>query len=85
MEELHESQIEIMGPSEEQLAVHESLSELEKEVPETAEIARFRYFTGMTGAQIAEALDISTRTVERQWAFARAWLKRAIRGDSGDT
>jgi DNA-directed RNA polymerase specialized sigma24 family protein len=38
-----------------------------------------RYFVGMTVPEIASALDLAPRTVDRHWAFARAWLKRTIR------
>ena len=38
-----------------------------------------RYFVGMTIPEIAEALEISTRSADRHWVFARAWLKGAIR------
>jgi hypothetical protein len=38
-----------------------------------------RYFVGMTVPEIATALDLAPRTVDRHWAFARAWLKRTIR------
>jgi DNA-directed RNA polymerase specialized sigma24 family protein len=38
-----------------------------------------RYFVGMTVLEIGTALDLAPRTVDRHWAFARAWLKRTIR------
>jgi DNA-directed RNA polymerase specialized sigma24 family protein len=38
-----------------------------------------RYFVGLTIPEIAAALDLAPRTVDRHWAFARAWLKRNIR------
>jgi DNA-directed RNA polymerase specialized sigma24 family protein len=43
-----------------------------------------RYFVGMTVPEIADALGLSPRTVDRHWAFARAWLKRTIRGSSSN-
>jgi hypothetical protein len=36
---------------------------------------------GMTVPEIADALEMSPRTADRHWAFARAWLKRAIEGE----
>jgi DNA-directed RNA polymerase specialized sigma24 family protein len=45
-----------------------------------AEVVKLRYFVGMTIPEVAEALDIAPRTANRHWLFARAWLKRAIRG-----
>ncbi|MBM3882724.1 MAG: sigma-70 family RNA polymerase sigma factor [Verrucomicrobia bacterium] len=78
-EELHESRIAVAVPSEELLAVDEALAALAREDPEAAEVVQMRYFVGMTVPEIADALDLAPRTVDRHWAFARAWLKRTIR------
>jgi RNA polymerase sigma factor (TIGR02999 family) len=78
-EELHESRIAMSIPSEELLAVNDALAALALEDPEAAELVRMRYFVGMTIPEIAAALDLAPRTVDRHWAFARAWLKRTIR------
>jgi RNA polymerase sigma factor (TIGR02999 family) len=78
-EELHESRIAMSVPSEELLAVNDALAALALEDPEAAEVVRMRYFVGMTVPEIASALDLAPRTVDRHWAFARAWLKRTLR------
>ena len=78
-EELHESRIAVTAPSEELLAVNDALTGLAAEDPQAAEVVQMRYFVGMTVPEIAVALDLSPRTVDRHWAFARAWLKRTIR------
>ena len=78
-DELHESRIAMSVPSEELLAVNDALAELAVEDPEAAEVVQMRYFVGMTVPEIAAALDLAPRTVDRHWAFARAWLKRTIR------
>jgi RNA polymerase sigma factor (TIGR02999 family) len=78
-DELHESRIAMTVPSEELLAVNDALAALALEDPQAAEVVRMRYFVGMTVPEIADALDLSPRTVNRHWAFARAWLKRTIR------
>jgi len=78
-EELHESRIAMSVPSEELLAVNDALATLALEDPQAAEVVQMRYFVGMTVPEIAAALDLSPRTVDRHWAFARAWLKRTIR------
>jgi RNA polymerase sigma factor (TIGR02999 family) len=78
-DELHESRIAMTVPSEELLAVNDALAALALEDPEAAEVVRMRYFVGMTVPEIAAALDLAPRTVDRHWAFARAWLKRTIR------
>ncbi|MEK7683794.1 MAG: sigma-70 family RNA polymerase sigma factor [Verrucomicrobiota bacterium] len=78
-EELHESRIAMSVPSEELLAVNDALAALALEDPQAAEVVQMRYFVGLTVPEIATALDLSPRTVDRHWAFARAWLKRTIR------
>ncbi len=52
---------------------------LERESPEAAAIVRLRFFAGLSVEQTAEALGVSTSTVDRRWAFARAWLYQAFR------
>ncbi len=78
-EELHESRIAVAVPSEELLAVNDALTALALEDPQAAEVVQMRYFVGMSVPEIADALDLSPRTVDRHWSFARAWLKRTIR------
>ncbi len=78
-DELHESRIATSVPSEELLAVNDALAALTLEDPRAAEVVQLRYFVGMTVPEIATALELAPRTVDRHWAFARAWLKRAIR------
>jgi RNA polymerase sigma factor (TIGR02999 family) len=78
-EELHESRIAMSVPSEELLAINDALAALALDDREAAEVVRMRYFVGMTVPEIAAALDLAPRTVDRHWAFARAWLKRTIR------
>lgn len=84
-EELHESRIAMSAPSEELLAVNDALAALALEDPQAAEIVQMRYFVGMTVPEIAEALDLAPRTVDRHWAFARAWLKRTIRASLSES
>src|SRR2546425_12729216 len=78
-DELHESRIAMSVPSDEMLAVNDALAALALEDPQAAEVVQMRYFVGMTVPEIAAALGLAPRTVDRHWAFARAWLKRAIR------
>jgi RNA polymerase sigma factor (TIGR02999 family) len=78
-EELHESRIAVSVPSEELLAVNDALAALALEDSQAAEVVQMRYFVGMTVPEIADALNLAPRTVDRHWAFARAWLKRTIR------
>jgi hypothetical protein len=54
---------------------------LEKEDAEAADVVRLRFFAGLTGDQAAAVLAITPRQVDRAWAFARAFLARALRGE----
>jgi len=56
------------------LALDEALNELALEEPLKAEVVKLRYFVGFSNAEVAEALGLSVSTVERYWAFAKAWL-----------
>jgi RNA polymerase sigma factor (TIGR02999 family) len=81
-EELHESRIELRAPSEEVLAIHDALDALAAQDATAASVVKLRYFVGMSIPEIAEALDLAPRTADRHWAFARAWLKQEIQGES---
>jgi RNA polymerase sigma factor (TIGR02999 family) len=65
---------------EEILAVHEALSRLSQFDPQQAQIVEMHYFAGMTAKETAEALGVSPRTVDREWAMASAWLRRELSG-----
>lgn len=65
------------GP-EELLSLNEAFEELEAQDPQAAEIARLRIFAGMTVGEISEVLRLGQRTVDRLWAFARAWLRTQL-------
>jgi RNA polymerase sigma factor (TIGR02999 family) len=61
-------------PAEEVLAIHEGLQGLEAEHPRKAEVVVMRFFGGLSVEEIAAALGTTTRTVERDLRFARAYL-----------
>lgn len=64
--------------TDELLALDEVLTKLADVDGAAAELVKLRYFAGLTVQEAAEALGISSRTVKRNWAFARAWLQREI-------
>ncbi len=79
----------IESPSEDMLALDAALRVLEGEDPRKASVVMLKYFAGLEIEQIALALGVSVPTVNRDWAFAKAWLKqrlaqrRAERGPGG--
>jgi DNA-directed RNA polymerase specialized sigma24 family protein len=56
----------------------EALQRLGQVDPELVRLVELRYFGGLTIEETAEAMKSSPATVKRQWALARAWLKRAL-------
>lgn len=60
------------------LALHDALDRLAAMDPEQARLVELRYFGGMNIDETAEALGISPATVKREWAVARAWLRREL-------
>jgi RNA polymerase sigma factor (TIGR02999 family) len=60
------------------LDLNEALEQLGRDFPQAAQVVQLRFFAGLTLDEAASALGISARTADRQWAFARAWLLRAL-------
>jgi RNA polymerase sigma factor (TIGR02999 family) len=71
--------------SAEFLELDEALDELAAVAKRKAEIVEMRFFAGMTEEEIAEVLGMSSRTVKRDWEFARGWLKTRLDGDRTQT
>jgi RNA polymerase sigma-70 factor, ECF subfamily len=61
------------------LALNNALEELAKIDDRKARVVEMKFFGGLTGKEIAEVLQISDATVEREWSFARAWLFDAVK------
>ncbi len=60
------------------LALNDALEKLEALDPNQARIVELRYFTGLNIEETAGALGVSSATVKREWAVARAWLRREL-------
>jgi RNA polymerase sigma factor (TIGR02999 family) len=65
---------------EEILALDDAIRRLEDQDPTLADVVRLRFFAGLSVEETARMLDVSERTVKREWAFARAWLYEALGG-----
>ena len=60
------------------LALDEAISRLEQADPDAAKVVRLRFYAGLSVEETAESLDISPRSVKREWAFAKAFLLREL-------
>jgi DNA-directed RNA polymerase specialized sigma24 family protein len=58
--------------------IDHALEKLSRHDPETAEIVLLRFFGGLTETEIATVKGLGLRTVEKRWAYARAWLRREL-------
>lgn len=80
--QIHFSIEDLQLPAEERAAsilkLDEALIRLAKFDAKQEKIVEMRYFGGMTNSEIAEALDVSERTVVREWQSARIWLFREL-------
>jgi RNA polymerase sigma-70 factor, ECF subfamily len=66
------------------LAVDAALTRLAVQDPRKAKVVELRYFAGQTEEQTAAILNVTRRTVNRDWEFARAWLRRELQGNADD-
>src|SRR5262249_31725091 len=62
------------------LALDEAIQKLAEQDRAAADVVCLRFFAGLPLPEVARLLGISTRTADRLWAFARAWLYREIQG-----
>jgi RNA polymerase sigma factor (TIGR02999 family) len=65
-------------PDDKVLLVDEALARLKVEDPELERIVVLKFFGGLSNEEVAETVGLSKRTLDRQWAYARAWLFRNI-------
>jgi RNA polymerase sigma factor (sigma-70 family) len=59
-------------------AVNDAITRLAEQQPRAARIVHLRFFLGMTLEESASMLGLDVRTVYRDWAYARAWLRREL-------
>ena len=65
------------------LALDEALQKLAAHDKSAAEVVQLRFFAGLPLAEVAKSLNISPRTADRLWAYARAWLHQEMQGTAG--
>lgn len=71
----------VSGPDLDVLALNDALDKLEQASPRTAALVKLRFFAGLTIAEAAQSLGVSTTTAENDWAYGRCWLRVEL-GDS---
>lgn len=71
------------GTPDELLAIDGALEKLGRENPSVARLVELRYFAGLSLAEAATALGVSTRTAGRYWVYAKAWLLEELRSAQG--
>jgi len=66
------------GRINEILDVDAALDDLAAQDPQAAELVKLRFFVGLTNEEAAAAIGVSTRSVERLWVYAKAWLRDTL-------
>jgi RNA polymerase sigma-70 factor (ECF subfamily) len=77
LDDVHAGAGEGAGPVD-LLELNDALEKLAALDPDQARVVELRYFTGLSIEETAEAMGTSPATVKREWAVARAWLKREL-------
>lgn len=76
--ELNEQHLADDGQNPDILRLNEALDQLQLDRPDAAKIANLRYFAGLSVKETAQYLNVSVRTVNRNWAYAKAFLFRIV-------
>jgi RNA polymerase sigma factor (TIGR02999 family) len=70
-------------PGDDLLLLHEALQKFEEKDKRKADLVKLRFFAGLTNEEAARMLGVSTSTADNDWAYARAWLRLEMGGESG--
>jgi len=68
-------------PLEDVISLGDALERFQVEHPQAAEVVWLRFFNGFTMPEVAEVLGLSLATAEREWRFAKAWLRQVLERD----
>ena len=77
--DIQELELADTTPDEKVLLINEALERLQAEDPEKARVVVMKFFGGLTNREVADSLNVTERTVERHWAYAKAWLFGAVK------
>ncbi|HEX9256352.1 MAG TPA: ECF-type sigma factor [Candidatus Angelobacter sp.] len=75
---LEQTELVAEAEEEKELQVHEALDDLAREDPIQAQVVKLRLFAGLKNGEVAEALGVTTKTVQRYWTHAKSWLYQRI-------
>jgi len=80
VENINVDEVAVVSPEPEPsiVALDLALEEFAKVAPRQAKVVELRYFGGLSEEEIGAVMNVSTRTVERDWQFARSWLMRDL-------
>jgi RNA polymerase sigma factor (sigma-70 family) len=86
--DLEDDDIPVAAPADQPVALEEDIVALDKALtrltkgdPAAARVVQLHFFAGLPIEQVAGTLGVSRATAYRQWAYARAWLRRAMGED----
>jgi RNA polymerase sigma factor (TIGR02999 family) len=80
--DLAEAELAAQDRSRDIVALDDALRELAEHDPRKSQIVELRFFGGLTLEEIAEVIGVAPVTVSREWAKARAWLRREVAGSA---
>ena len=80
LEEVDPAAPQFEPPQGDLVAIDAAVQRLEQSDPRKGQIVNLRYFVGLTVRETAAVLGLSISTVEEEWRYIRAWLRREVRG-----
>jgi RNA polymerase sigma-70 factor (ECF subfamily) len=75
---LNEAAEDLAERADDMLALDDALGKLSNVFPQQAQMVELRFFAGLEHAEVGKVLGVSTRTAERGWKLARAWLRKEM-------
>ena len=78
---MSDADVEGLKVSEQLIILDEALKKLEQQFPDRFKITQLKFFVGLSFEDIGDSLGIASRTAQRKWEIARAWLIREMTGD----
>jgi RNA polymerase sigma factor (TIGR02999 family) len=77
--DINEVELAASMPEEKVLLIDDALEQMKIQDPEKARVVVLKFFGGLSNQEVAETMGVTERTIERHWAYAKAWLFQCIR------